>query len=288
MKNSFILMFSFAALGFISTPLFAQIDTLSEEIELPVPEDDMIMEEAPSELMDTEIYTEFDPSIYENFEPTAKKWDFQTRFAFGFVSLNNALAPVTAGNNTMGRYLPKAKFFSSNITNFEISFGRNISGGLWRFWLGVGIEDEYYTFDNANVRITARSDSFSHYSVNDLSTPMVGANETTKSSSLSFATVTVPLSIGYQNSVRRPLYKIQAGAYVGYRFQTQTDVEYEDNTTVSIRGNFHANPIVIDPFISVLYKKIGIFARTSLMPLLNNVGGGNEQTRNAFGITFGI
>ncbi len=292
MKHTYIKpLFIMALLG-LSATVYAQTDTdtttAEDDVEMPYPSVEVI-EEAAEEEGVYEVMPDYEAVPEYAYEaPKAKKWDFQTRFAFGFVSLNNAIAPVSPGNNNIGRYLPKAKFISSNISSFEIAFGRNISDGLWRFWFGVGIEDEYFNFDDANVRISARSDSFSHYSVNNLSTPMVGNNETSKSSSLSFATVTVPLAIGYQNKARRPLYKIQAGAYVGYRFQTQSDVEYEDKTTVSIRGDFHANPIIIDPYISVLYKKIGFFARTSLMPLLNNVGAGNEQTRNAFGITFGI
>ena len=48
------------------------------------------------------------------------------------------------------------------------------------------------------------------------------------------------------------------------------------------------NPIIVDPYVSIQFKKFGFFGRTSLMPLLKNVGLGNEQTRNAFGLFIGV
>jgi hypothetical protein len=113
-------------------------------------------------------------------------------------------------------------------------------------WFGLGIEDEYFTFEDANVRLMARSDSFAHYSVDpQTSKDQFGKAEDANSSSFSIATVTVPLAIGYQNKQRRPDFKVQLGAYVVYRFQSQTDVKYADKTTVSVRGNFHTNPFKI-------------------------------------------
>lgn len=278
------------ALG-LFTSTSAQTDTIIEEdIIAPYPE---IMEEA-EEAASEEIYEavpEENFDFNEGFqyeEPKPKKYDFQTRFGFGFVSLNNALSPVASGNNITGRYLPSSKFINSNISNFEISFGKNLSQGLWRLWFGIGIEDEYFTFEDANVRLIARNDSFAHKTVESTSIDQFGQTENATSSSFSFTTVSFPIAIGYQNKQRRPLFKFQFGAYLGYRFQSQTDVKYQDKTVVSVRSDFHTNPIILDPFLSFQYKKIGLFMRTSLMPILKNVGSGNEQSRNAVGVFIGM
>jgi hypothetical protein len=288
MKQTYIKpLFIMALLG-LSATVHAQTDTdTAEVIEVPYPEE--IIDEMPAEEGAYEAVPDFDYNQEFSYEePKPKKYDFQTRFGFGFVSLNNALSPVAAGSNATGRFLPTTKFISSNISNFEISFGKNISQGLWRLWFGLGIEDEYFTFEDANVRLMARSDSFSHKTVEPTDADQFGKAEDANSSSFSIATVTVPLAIGYQNKQRRPDYKVQFGAYLGYRFQSQTDVKYADKTTVSVRGNFHTNPFIVDPFVNLQYKRIGLFARTSLLPILNKVGGGNEQTRNAFGLFIGM
>lgn len=292
MKHTFIKpLFIMVLLG-LSASSYAQTDTdtttAEDVLEVPYPSVEVI-EEAPAEEGAYEAVLDFDYNQDFSYEePKPKKYDFQTRFGFGFVSLNNALSPIAAGSNTAGRFLPSTKFISSNISNFEISFGKNLSQGLWRFWFGLGIEDEYFTFEDANVRLIGRSDSFAHKTVNPTDLDQFGKAEDANSSSFSIATVTVPLAIGYQNKQRRPNYKVQFGAYVGYRFQSQTDVKYADKTTVSVRGNFHTNPFIVDPFVNLQYKRIGVFLRTSLLPILNNVGGGNEQTRNAFGLFIGM
>lgn len=275
-----------ALLG-ISSVIMAQTDTIVEE-DIPYE----MIEDAyydSTVVADTTEYSgEFSEPDFGYTEPEPKKYEFQTRFSFGFVMLNNALSPVAAGPNTVGRFLPSTKLISSNISNFELSFGKNLSKGLWRLWFGIGIEDEYFTFKDANVRLIGRSDSFAHKTVNASDPDQFGKKENANSSSFSVTTVSVPLAIGYQSKARKPLYKIQVGAYVGYRFQSQTDVKYDDKTTVSVRGDFHVNPFIVDPFVNVQFKGIGFFARTSLLPILNNVGGGNEQTRNAFGLSIGM
>jgi hypothetical protein len=285
MKQPLLKPFLLMTLLGLSAGIMAQTDTIVEE-DIPY---EMIDEPFyDSAAVDSTVYSEYsgeftDPNyVYE--EPAPKKYDFQTRFGFGFVMLNNALSPLA--NN--GRFLPTTKFISSNISNFEISFGKNLSNGIWRLWFGLGIEDEYFTFDNANVRLGARSDSFSHKTVNPSDADQFGKTENANSSSFSISTVTVPLAIGYQNKARKPSYKVQVGAYLGYRFQSRTDVKYDDKTKVSVMGDFHVNPFIVDPFVSIQFKGIGLFARTSLLPILNNVGGGNEQTRNAFGVSLGM
>ena len=152
----------------------------------------------------------------------------------------------------------------------------------------MGIEDEYFTFEDANVRLIARNDSFAHKTVEPTAEDQFNQTENATSSSFSVTTISFPIAIGFQNKQRRPLYKFQFGAYLGYRFQSQTDVKYQDKTVVSVRGDFHTNPIILDPFLSFQYKRIGLFMRTSLMPILKNVGSGNEQSRNAFGIFIGV
>ena len=285
MKQPLLKPFLLMTLLGLSAGIMAQTDTIVKE-DIPY---EMIDEPFyDSAAVDSTVYSEYsgeftDPNyVYE--EPTPKKYDFQTRFGFGFVMLNNALSPLA----TNGRFLPTTKFISSNISNFEISFGKNLSNGIWRLWFGLGIEDEYFTFDNANVRLGARSDSFSHKTVNPSDADQFGKTENANSSSFSISTVTVPLAIGYQNKARKPSYKVQVGAYVGYRFQSRTDVKYDDKTKVSVMGDFHVNPFIVDPFVTIQFKGIGLFARTSLLPILNNVGGGNEQTRNAFGVSLGM
>lgn len=281
--KSFLLM---ALLG-ISSVIMAQTDTIVEE-DIPYEMIEDVYYDS-TVVADTTEYPEFfSETDFGYTEPEPKKYDFQTRFSVGFVMLNNALSPVAAGSNTVGRFLPSTKFISSNISNFELSFGKNLSKGLWRFWFGIGIEDENFTFQDANVRLIGRSDSFAHKTVNPTDLDQFNKSENANSSSFSVTTVTVPLAIGYQNKQRKPNYKVQIGAYVGYRFQSQTDVKYDDKTTVSVRGDFHTNPFIVDPFVNLQYKRIGVFARTSLLPILNNVGGGNEQTRNAFGVSIGI
>ncbi len=285
MKQPLLKPFLLMALLGISTGIMAQTDTIVEE-DIPY---EMIEEPFyDSAMVDSTVYSEYSGEFAEpDFgytEPEPKKYDFQSRFSFGFVSLNNALSPLASN----GRFLPTTKFISSNISNFELSFGKNLSQGLWRFWFGLGIEDEYFTFDNANVRLVARGDSFTHKTVNPSDPDQFGKTENANSSSFSISTVTVPLAIGYQDKARKPLYKVQVGAYVGYRFQSRTDVKYDDKTKVSVMGNFHVNTFIVDPFVSVQFKGIGFFARTSLLPILNHVGGGNEQTRNAFGVSLGM
>lgn len=280
------LLFIMTLLG-LSATVYAQTDTSTAEdnVEMLNPSDiEETFEEREDEL---EAMTELLPDFYYE-EPKPKKYEFQTRFSFGFVMLNNALSPVAAGSNTVSRFLPSTKFISSNISNFELSFGKNLSQGLWRFWFGIGVEDEDFTFKDANVRLIGRSDSFAHKTVNPSDPDQFKKSEDANSSSFSITTVTVPLAIGYQSKARKPLYKLQLGAYVGYRFRSQTDVKYDDKTRVSVRGDFHVNPFIVDPFVNLQYKRIGVFARTSLLPILNNVGGGNEQTRNAFGLSIGM
>jgi hypothetical protein len=288
MKQPLLKPFLLMTLLGLSAGIMAQTDTIVEEDGNYPRIEEMEMINEPfydSTVLDTAGYYggfEAEDFLYE--EPAPKKYDFQTRFGFGFVSLNNALSPLA----TNGRFLPTTKFISSNISNFEISFGKNLSNGIWRLWFGLGIEDEYFTFDDANVRLGARGDSFSHKTVKPTDPDQFGKTENANSSSFSISTVTIPLAIGYQNKARKPSYKVQVGAYVGYRFQSQTDVKYDDKTRVSVRGNFHVNPFIVDPFVSIQFKGIGFFARTSLLPILNNVGGGNEQTRNAFGVSLGM
>lgn len=283
--KTFLLM---ALLG-ISSGIMAQTDTIVEE-DIPYEMIEDVYYDSFVEEDTTGYYGDIlpDQDFFTFEEPAPKKYEFQTRFSVGFVMLNNALSPVAAGSNTVGRFLPSTKFISSNISNFELSFGKNLSKGLWRFWFGIGIEDENFTFQDANVRLMGRSDSFAHKTVNPTDLDQFNKSENANSSSFSVTTVTVPLAIGYQNKQRKPNYKVQIGAYVGYRFQSQTDVKYDDKTTVSVRGDFHTNPFIVDPFVNLQYKRIGVFARTSLLPILNNVGGGNEQTRNAFGVSIGM
>jgi len=270
--------------------IYAQSDTiLVDEMEYPTIIEEATEVEAESEFEAVPVEPDFDFNEGFKYEkPRPKKYDFQTRFGLGSVSLNNALSAVEPGGTAIGRYLPSAKFLTSNISNFEISLGKNLSQGLYRFWFGVGIENEYFTFEDASVRLSTRSDSFSHYSVDPNGIPQFGKDENTKSSSLNYTTISVPLAIGFQDKQRRPSYKIQVGAYLGYRFQTKSEIKYEDNTTVTIKGDFHMNPIIVDPYVSIQFKKFGFFGRTSLMPLLKNVGLGNEQTRNAFGLFIGV
>lgn len=274
-----------AACSLFFSMTWAQTDTIVEEEIYDVPAPEVYEELYDSTEMPMEIYEE-PVSDWSYEEPKPRKYDFQTKFGFGFVSLSSSKAPVSVGSK--GQYLPSTKFLSSNISHFELSFGKNIHKGLWRLWFGLGIEDEYHTFQDAGVRIQARSDSFAHYTVNATDLSPIGSDEQATSSSLEFTTVTVPLAIGYQNHQRRPKYKIQLGAYLGYRFQTATRVEYNDGTSLVIDGDFHANTFIIDPFVSVQYKRFGAFFRSSITPLIKGVGTANEQTRTAFGLFIGV
>jgi hypothetical protein len=271
--------------------LTAQTDTPdTSAVDLPV----VPFEEAPSEFDFTEDslpseewgFDEVSPDF--EYTPSVKKYDFEASFAYGFASLSPTKSAVASKNGSIGRYLPQTTFFGSDLTRFELNFGRNLSKGIWRFWFGLGIEDESFRFVDANVRLQTRVDSFAHQTLDPTDPASIGKEEDSKESSLYISSVTVPLAISYQNKSRRPTFKIKIGAHIGYRYTTQSSVKYGDDTRVTVTGNFHVNPYIVDPFASFQYKSVGIFARTSVLPLLHNVGAGNEQMRHIFGLFVGF
>ena len=122
MKHTYIKPLFIMILFGLSASSYAQTDTdtttAEDNVEMPYLDVEMI-EEAPEEDGAYEAVPDFDYNQDFSYEePNPKKYDFQTRFGFGFVSLNNALSPVAAGSNTAGRFLPSTKFISSNISNF--------------------------------------------------------------------------------------------------------------------------------------------------------------------------
>ena len=201
----------------------------------------------------------------------------QAKFSFGFLSLS----PYQPAGS--GAYLPSTDFFNSDQFSFELGMGKNLYEGKVRFWFGLGVETEKYTFNDPQVRITSRADSFYHNVVSPNSgTP----DEKAVESSIHSESICIPLSIGLQNFQRRPTMKLQVGIYLGYRYRFYSEVEYEDGARVRTYDDLEMNPISIDPFISLQFKRLGVFARTSLLPIVLDNNAVN-QTRGAFGIFLG-
>jgi hypothetical protein len=50
--------------------------------------------------------------------------------------------------------------------------------------------------------------------------------------------------------------KLQVGVYVGYRYRFYTEVEYDDGARVRTYDDLEMNPISIDPFISLQFKRV--------------------------------
>ena len=261
---------AFSFLGFET--INAQSDTLvveetiEEAIEMPI---ELYEEEAPAPV-EVAPWEEDDEPRRTKIRP---KYLPYTKFSLGFLSLS----PYQAA--TSGAYVPSTDFFNSDQFSFEFGAGKNLYEGKVRFWFGLGVETEKYTFNDPQVRITSRSDSFSHSIAS-------GPRENAVQSSLHSESICIPLSIGLQNHKRRPTMKLQLGVYVGYRYRFYTEVEYDDGARVRTYDDLEMNPISIDPFISLQFKRVGIFARTSLLPIVSDANA-VSQTRGAFGIFLG-
>ena len=267
------LSLSFLTFSFVGfQTLHAQSDTIlleetieeAEEIPIEVYEEEA---PAPSEVVPWEEDDELRrTTIRPKYLPYMK-------FSLGFLGLT-PYRPAASG-----AYVPSTDFFNSDQFSFEFGAGKNLYEGKVRFWFGLGVETEKYTFNDPMVRITSRTDSFSHSIAS-------GPTENAVQSSLHSESICIPLSIGLQNHKRRPTIKLQVGVYVGYRYRFYTEVEYDDGARVRTYDDLEMNPISIDPFISLQFKRLGVFARTSLLPIVLDNNAVN-QTRGAFGIFLG-
>ena len=267
------LSLSLLAISFLGfQTIYAQTDTavVEETIEEAV--------EVPYELYEEEAPAPVEVAPWEeDDEPRRtkirRKYLPYTKFSLGLLSLS-PYQPAASG-----AYVPSTDFFNSNQFSFELGAGKNLYEGKVRFWFGLGVETEKYTFNDPMVRITSRADSFSHSLAS-------GPTENAVQSSLHSESICIPLSIGLQNHKRKPPMKLQVGVYVGYRYRFYTEVEYDDGARVRTYDDLEMNPISIDPFISLQFKRLGVFARTSLLPIVLDNNAVN-QTRGAFGIFLG-
>jgi hypothetical protein len=261
---------TFSFLGFQT--IHAQSDTMvteetiEEAVEVPIE----LYEEEESAPMEVAPWEEDDEPRRTKIRP---KYLPYAKVSLGFLSLT-PYQPAASG-----AYVPSTDFFNSDQFSFEFGTGKNLYEGKVRFWFGFGVETENSTFNDPMVRITNRADSFSHSIAS-------GPKENAVQSSLHSQSICIPISLGIQNHKRRPTMKLQLGVYVGYRYRFYTEVEYDDGARVRTYDDLEMNPISIDPFISLQFKRIGVFARTSLLPIVSDNNTVN-QTRGAFGIFLG-
>ena len=81
--------------------------------------------------------------------------------------------------------------------------------------------------------------------------------------------------------------KLQVGVYLGYRYRFYTEVEYDDVARLRIYDVLVMNRFSIDPFISIQIKRLGVFVKTSWLPMVMDNNAVN-QSISAFGIVLGI